>query len=131
MSARSDLSKLSKREREVMFIVHRMSELSVNQLKDEMDPVATEACARRFLGTLYKKGLLCVRKNGKQKIYSPAASTVDTGIKALRDVLASFFKGSPSLGISNLLDTDESEYSAKELDSIESALLKIRERKDQ
>ena len=128
MAARPDLSQLSKRERQVMFLIHEMGEMSVHQLQEKLDPPTTEAGARRLMGILYKKGLLRMHKNGRQKIYSPVESSLDTGIKALRDVLGSFFKGSPSLGISKLLDTDASKYSDKELDAIEDALSEIRKR---
>lgn len=111
-----------------MFLVHQMGEMSVHQLEEKLEPPTTEAGARRLLGTLYKKGLLRMHKNGRQKIYSPVESSLDTGIKAMRDVLGSFFKGSPSLGISKLLDTDASKYSEKELDAIEEALKEVRKR---
>lgn len=55
-------------------------------------------------------------------------SSLDTGIKALRDVFGSFFKGSASLGISRLSDADASKYSEKELAAIEDALMEIRNR---
>jgi len=128
MAGSPDLSQLSKRERQVMFLIHEMGEMSVHQLEEKLDPPATEAGARRFLGTLYKKGLLRMHKNGRQKIYSPVESTLDTGLKALRDVLSSFFKGSPSLGLSQLLDTDASQYSEKEINKIEDTLKEIRRR---
>lgn len=128
MATRPDLSQLSKRERQVMFLIHEMGEMSVQQLEAKIDPPATEAGARRLMGILYKKGLIRMHKEGRKKIYSPVESSLDTGLKALRDVLGSFFKGSPSLGISKLLDTDSSKYSEKELDAIEDALTEIRKR---
>tara|TARA_B110000908_G_C9904043_1_gene292318 strand:+ start:179 stop:523 length:345 start_codon:yes stop_codon:yes gene_type:complete len=111
-----------------MFLIHEMGEMSVQQLEAKIDPPATEAGARRLMGILYKKGLIRMHKEGRKKIYSPVESSLDTGLKALRDVLGSFFKGSPSLGISKLLDTDSSKYSEKELDAIEDALTEIRKR---
>ncbi|MBK1831425.1 BlaI/MecI/CopY family transcriptional regulator [Verrucomicrobiaceae bacterium R5-34] len=111
-----------------MFLIHEVGEMSVQQLQERLDPPATEAGARRLMGILYKKGVVRMHKDGRKKIYSPVESSLDTGIKALRDVLSSFFKGSPSLGISKLLDTDASKYSDKELDAIEDALTEIRKR---
>lgn len=128
MAKRPDLSQLSKRERQVMFLIHQHGEMNVHLLEETLEPTTTEAGARRLLGILFKKGLLRMHKEGRQKIYSPVESTVDTGIKAMRDVLGSFFQGSPALGISKLLDTDSSKYSAKELDEIESALQEIRKK---
>ena len=85
---------LSRREREVLGIVFRLGEATVNQVMEEMPDPPTRAALRSIFRILEEKGHLRHRKQGREFVYRSTERKDRAGKQALRGVLQTFFDGS-------------------------------------
>lgn len=113
-----DFENLSRREREVMYLVHKHGELSAEKLEREIDTPISYSGARRYLSILEGKGFLHMTKQGKRYFYTPVASTTEVGLNLIKKAIGNFFNGSPTLGIATFMQRE-----GKELDNREIAYL--------
>jgi predicted transcriptional regulator len=96
-------SHLTRREQQIMEIIHKSSEASVADIVESMpDPVADSA-VRVFLKTLMKKGRVRRRKDGRRFFYSAIGSRRTEGRSALRRILGTFFESSFADAVSSHL----------------------------
>ncbi len=120
-------SRFSKREREIMDIIYQLGEASVNDVLSKVHDDPSYNTVRVTMGILEKKGHLKVHKDGKRCIYSPTLSQKQATHTALRDLLETFFQGSPSKAILTMLDMSSDKISEKDLDEIEALIRKEKE----
>ena len=66
----------------------------MHDICERLDLQPTQMAVRRLLAILMEKGLLKRRKDGREFVYLPMQSRNRAGVKALRQVLATFFDGS-------------------------------------
>lgn len=90
----NDLSRLSRREREIMEIVYARGAATVNELRGVLTDPPTPMAVRRMLAILVEKGHLHRAQRGREALYSPRQSQQRAGVSAFRQVLATFFQGS-------------------------------------
>jgi BlaI family penicillinase repressor len=109
-------TQLSRREREIMDIVYRLGEASAADVAGRMDPDPGYDSVRVTLGILEKKGHVKHRSEGRRYVYSPTVPHEAASRSAIRNVLHTFFRGSPSRAILALLGM--SRLSREELDVI-------------
>ena len=82
---------LSRREREVLGIVFRLEEATVNQVMAEMPDPPTRAALRSIFRILEGKGHLRHGKRGREFVYRSTQKKDRAGKQALRGVLQTFF----------------------------------------
>lgn len=109
-------SQLSRREREIMNIVYRLGEASVADVVARMENEPAYDSVRVTLGILEKKGHVKHRQEGRRYVYRPTVSHEKASRSATRNLIQTFFRGSPSRAILTLLGM--SELSREELDEI-------------
>ncbi|UCC71513.1 MAG: BlaI/MecI/CopY family transcriptional regulator [Gemmatimonadota bacterium] len=109
-------SHLSRRERQIMDIVYRLGEASVADVADRIDPDPGYDSVRVTLGILEKKGHVKHRQDGRRYVYSATVPHEKASRSAMRNLLGTFFHGSPSRAILALLGM--SKLSAEELEEI-------------
>ena len=124
---RFDLKSLSRREREVLYLVYELGTATAADVQERLDPPATYNATRRLLETLCKKEAIQYRRSGRQYEYSPVRSRFEQGTAALAEVLNAFFDGSPALGFMNLMKTKDERLQNLELDNIRKLLDEARE----
>ena len=90
----TDLSHLSRRERQIMDLVFAKAPVSVGALCEALEGRPTPMAVRRMLAILMDKGELTREKVGRGFLYSPARSRAGTGLTAFRQALATYFDGS-------------------------------------
>ena len=113
--AKPDFEKLSRREREVMYVVHRQNQVSAEQLQEELSSDISYSGARRYLSILEEKGFLTMEKQGKRYYYTPVDDTTELGISMLKKAFGSFFNGSPVMGIANFVQREGRDLDNREL----------------
>lgn len=118
---------LSRREREVMDIVHRLGEATVADVLEELPDAAGYNAVRNTLGILAKKKHLRRRRDGQCYVYSPIVPRVVAGRGAARRLLRTFFAESPRDAILTLLDLSAAELTDGELDEIVARVERSRE----
>lgn len=109
-------TRLSRREREIIEIVYRLGEASVAEVVGRMEHDPGYDSVRVTLGILEKKGHVKHRREGRHYVYSPTVPHEAASRTAIRNVLHTFFRGSPSRAILALLGM--SRLSREELDEI-------------
>lgn len=113
---KAEQAKLSRREREIMEILYRLGEASAADVVGRMDPDPGYDSVRVTLGILEKKGHVKHRQDGRRYVYTPTVPHETASRSAIRNVLHTFFRGSPSRAILALLGM--SRLSREELDVI-------------
>ncbi len=113
---KAEQAQLSRREREIMEILYRLGEASAADVVGRMDPDPGYDSVRVTLGILEKKGHVKHRQDGRRYVYTPKVPHETASRSAIRNVLHTFFRGSPSRAILALLGM--SRLSREELDVI-------------
>lgn len=125
-----DFDNLSRREREVMYSIHRVGEVSADQLSCEMGGDFSGAAARRYLSILHNKGYLRLRRDGGRCYYRAVRDRRDVGLELLRTTFRNFFGGSAAVGMASFLRKEKSGDDIEdELRDLEQLLRDHRERK--
>lgn len=122
MAKKDDFDNLSRREREVMYAVHRLGEVTAESLQQDMGEDVSYSAARRYLSILHEKGFLMMRKDGPRYCYRPVSDTQEVGLQLLRNAFRNFFRGSSTLGMASFLREEASGKTDKELEKLEKML---------
>ena len=104
---------LSRRERQVMDILHRRGSATVTDIMDELPDPPTYSAVRSILRILREKELIRHEEDGPRYVYYPADPTERTREDVLAHVVRTYFTGSPESAMTALLrmsdvDLDES-----------------------
>ena len=123
--ARKPAPQPSRREKEIMDIIYRLGEASVNDIMEHLVDSPTSGAVRRMLNLLYEKGVVTYRHEGAKKIYRSKVARNVAGEKALKHLVATFFSGSASRTMASLFKSSDLNLSKDEkkmlLDLIEKA----------
>ena len=103
----TDIPALSRREREVMDIIHGLGEGTARQIREDMIDPPTNPAVRSVLRILVEKGHLTFREDGPRYVYSATVSGARARRSALRHVVRTFFGGSVEGAVAALLDETE------------------------
>jgi predicted transcriptional regulator len=109
---------LSRRERQIMDIIYRLGEATVNDVLENLSDPPSYSAVRAFLRILEKKKYLRHKQDGPRYLYRPVVSREKAGQSALSGLLKNFFNGSREKMIATLLDAPSSELSKEELDRL-------------
>ena len=105
---------LSRREREVMDIIHELEDATAAQVRNRMAEAPTDAAVRSVLRILVAKGHLTYAQDGPRYLYSPTAAPQRARHSAMEHVLRTFFGGSVEGAMAALLDMDEGKLTTEE-----------------
>jgi predicted transcriptional regulator len=94
---------LSRRERQVMDILHRRGEATVAEIMAELPDPPTYSAVRSVLRILGEKELIRYKEDGPRYVYHPAQETEAAREKALAHVVSTYFAGSPEQAVTALL----------------------------
>jgi predicted transcriptional regulator len=125
----SELSELSRRERQIMEVIYAKGEATATDVLEGMTDPPTRTAVRTFLRILEEKGSLKHTKRGREFVYRPTHGRERTGQSALGRVLQTFFDGSLEKAVASHLADPESGISSAELRRL-SALINEAKRKE-
>ena len=90
----SNSTQLSRRERQILDVLHAEESATVATVQAKIPDPPTDMAVRRLMHILEEKGhVKRLRKEGREVIYAPAQSKARAGLSALRHVLDTFFGG--------------------------------------
>ncbi|MEJ2203479.1 MAG: BlaI/MecI/CopY family transcriptional regulator [Gemmatimonadota bacterium] len=95
---------LSRREREVMEILHRLGSGTASEVRDGMHDPPSNAAVRSTLRILVDKGHLVHEYDGPRYVYSPTVSAAAARRTVLDQLLSTFFDGSTEGAMAALLE---------------------------
>jgi predicted transcriptional regulator len=114
MSRHSPLE-VGKRERQLVEAVYRLGEASVGDVRSQLRDPPSYSSVRAMLGLLTAKGVLKFRRDGKRYLYRPAVPRAAASRSALRNLLSTFFGGSPADAMAALLDVSSGSLTEDDL----------------
>ena len=103
MTDKAETTALSRRERQVMDILHRRAEATVAEIMAELPDPPTYSAVRSVLRILGEKNLIRYKEDGPRYIYFPAQDTEEARDDVLAHVVRTYFAGSPEQAVTALL----------------------------
>jgi BlaI family transcriptional regulator, penicillinase repressor len=109
---------LTRRERQVMDILHRRGESTVAEIMAELADPPTYSAVRSILRILAEKRLIAFREDGPRYVYFPAAPTEQAQADVLDHVVRTYFAGSTEQAVTALLRLNDTTLSEAELSAL-------------
>jgi len=109
---------LSRREREIMDIVHRLGRASVTDVMTALSGRPAYSTVRAQLRVLEDKGHVRHEEKQLRYVYLPAESPQKVRRSAVKHLVETFFEGSPEKVVEALVGRDGDRLSDEELDRI-------------
>lgn len=113
---------LSRRERQIMDIIYRMGEATAQDVQERLPSPPSYSGVRGLLRVLEEKGHVSHRADGARYVYQPTVPREEARDAALRQVLQTFFDGSPAKAVAALLDLSATAMTAEEYGRMEELL---------
>ena len=127
MSDKPETSALSRRERQVMDILHRRGGATVAEIMADLPDPPTYSAVRSVLRILGEKGLIKHREDGPRYVYHPAESTERAREDVLAHVVRTYFAGSPEQAVTALLRMSDVDLEDAEVKRLRSAIGRARQ----
>lgn len=118
MNAVTDNQHLSRRERQIMDAVYRLSQASAQEIQENIPEPPSYSAVRALLAILVDKGLLKHERDGRKYIYKPTVSPDRAKRSALRRLLDTFYDNSAEKLVAALLDPEDGKLPEKEIERI-------------
>ena len=113
---------LSRRERQIMQAVYRAGRATVADIVADIPDPPTPDAVRRLCHILEEKGHLKSGLDGKRRLYAPTVGGGKAGRHALRNLVDTFFAGSPHMLVATLLDSHRDQLSDEDIARLESMI---------
>lgn len=127
MGTKPDGPVLSRRQREIMEVIYRLDEASVQEILEGLHDPPTSGAVRRMLNILAERGLVQSRHEGPKKLYRAVQRKEEARRRALRRVRETFFGGSRAGVMAALLEDGALELSDPERTALRRIIERARE----
>jgi len=117
---------LSRREREIVEIIHRLGTPTLSEIIAEMSDPPVRAAVRTLMNILERKGHVTHGKQGREFVYQATRSREREGGSSLKRLLSTFFKGSLSDAIACHFAESPESLNKSELDEIAELVDRLR-----
>ncbi|TDR23608.1 BlaI/MecI/CopY family transcriptional regulator [Marinicella litoralis] len=111
-------NQLSRRERQIMDIVFAQGQATAQQVLSQLPDPPSYSAVRAMLSRLVKKECLSFHQQGPKYIYQAVMNTSDAKQSAMKNLMKTFFNGSPTAAVSALIGMEKDRLSDTELDQI-------------
>lgn len=109
---------LSRRERQIMDILHAKEALTVAEIRAAMADAPGYSAVRALLRILEEKGHVKHRQDGPRYVYLPRVSRGTASRSAMKRLVATFFQGSVTDAVAALLNSSDARLSDADLDKL-------------
>jgi predicted transcriptional regulator len=109
---------LSRRERQIMDIIHRLGRATVGEVMQELSGEPAYSTVRAQLRVLEEKGHVRHEEHGLRYVYMPRQPRHIIRQSALKHLIDTFFEGSAGKAVAALLGKEGFKISEEELDRI-------------
>src|SRR5690349_24115674 len=101
------LHQLGRRERQIMDILFRRGRATATDVQEALGEPVSNSAVRGMLRLLAAKGHVAHEQDGPRYVYFPVHRQDEVSRSALRNLVDTFFRSSPSSAIAALLDMSE------------------------
>lgn len=122
----ADSPTFSRRERQVMDILHRRGEATVADVIAELPDPPTYSAVRSILRILGEKQVIRFKEDGPRYVYFPAEPTEAAREHVLAHVVRTYFGGSPEQAVTALLSMSDAKLSDAEIGRQRDAIARAR-----
>jgi BlaI family penicillinase repressor len=119
---------LSRREREMVEILHRLGKATAAEVHEQMPHAPTYSAVRSTLRILEEKGHIVHEQDGKRFVYAPAVAKQEAAKTALNHVVSTFFGGSLEGVVRTFLSGEETLIDGAELDRLSALIEDVRQK---
>src|SRR5580658_2862008 len=119
--------RLGRRERQIVEALYRLGTASVAEVRAILPDPPSYSAVREMLSLLESKGFIRHKRDGMRYVYTPVIAPAKARQSALRQLVSTFFEGSPLAAAAALLEMSDHKLSAEERDHL-SALIACREK---
>ncbi len=112
----------SRRERQIMDVLFARGEASAADVQEAIADPPSYSAVRALLRILVDKGHVKHRVEGKKYLYAPQQTKTRAAKSAMQKVLQTFYQGSTVQAVAALLDLNDKDLTADELEQL-SALI--------
>jgi predicted transcriptional regulator len=127
MTDKPETPALSRRERQVMDILHRRAEATVAEIMAELPDPPTYSAVRSVLRILGEKGLIRYKEDGPRYIYYPAQDTETARDDVLAHVVRTYFAGSPEQAVTALLRMSDVDMKDGDIERLRETIRRARQ----
>jgi BlaI family penicillinase repressor len=118
---------LTRREAQIMEILHRRRRATVEEVRSELPDAPSPSTVRKLLDIMIDRHLLGREYDGPRFVYSPAARREAASRSALKQLVRTFFNNSPGSAAAALLDMHGGPISDDEYERLSALLRRARE----
>ena len=126
MTDKNETTALSRRERQVMDILHRRAEATVAEIMAELPDPPTYSAVRSVLRILGEKNLIRYKEDGPRYVYYPAQDTEEARDDVLAHVVRTYFAGSPEQAVTALLRMSDIDMKDDDIDRLRASIRNAR-----
>lgn len=126
MTDKTDTNALSRRERQVMDILHRRAEATVAEIMAELPDPPTYSAVRSVLRILGEKNLIRYKEDGPRYVYYPAQDTEEAREDVLAHVVRTYFAGSPENAVTALLRMSDVDMNSEDIERLRASIQNAR-----
>ena len=127
MTNKTETNALSRRERQVMDILHRRAEATVAEIMSELPDPPTYSAVRSVLRILGEKNLIRYKEDGPRYIYFPAQDTEEARDDVLAHVVRTYFAGSSEQAVTALLRMSDVDMKDEEIVRLRETIRRARQ----
>lgn len=109
---------LTRREREIMDILHRHGRATAQEVLDELPDAPSYSAVRALLRLLEERGHVRHTQEGQHYVYRPTVGRGEARRSALAHVVKTFFAGSVEETVAALVESSRTKLSPEELDRL-------------
>jgi BlaI family penicillinase repressor len=113
---------LSRRERQIMEIIHGKGSASVEDVRAAMPQPVSYSAARVIVNVLEKKGYLKHTKRGKKYVYRATTPRARAVKEALKHLINTYFDGSPHTAVAAMVQLHARDLSDQDLRALVDAI---------
>jgi predicted transcriptional regulator len=122
----TDRASLSRRERQIMDAIYQMGEATAQEVLGRLPEPPSYSAVRALLRILEDKGHVRHRRDGQRYVYAPTVPRDRARVSALRQMVRTFFDGSPGAAAAALLDLSRADLTDAELAKLETLVERAR-----
>jgi predicted transcriptional regulator len=114
----SKTSTLTRRERQIMDIIHRRGRATAHEVLEDLAEPPSYSAVRALLRLLEERGHVRHVEDGQRYVYMAAVARADARRSALSHVVRTFFAGSVEDTVAALVESSRTKLSREELDRL-------------
>ncbi len=122
-----DAPLFSRRERQVMDILHRRGEATVAEIMNDLPDPPTYSAVRSVLRILGEKDAILYKEDGPRYVYYPARPTETAREDVLAHVVRTYFAGSPEQAVTALLRMSDADLTEQDVQRHRDAIHRARQ----